>query len=286
MRKALGKGLEALFPGGQRPETAAPEHSIPIDDVVPNPDQPRRHFDDEALDSLAASVARHGLLQPLVVRRTGGSYELIAGERRLRAARRAGLTEVPIVVREGPSEHRLELALIENIQRENLTPLEEAEAYQQLIGRYGLTQEQLAVRVGKSRPAITNALRLLSLPEPVKAQLENGQLSAGHARAVLGVEGVSAQVAFAQEITEQRLPKSEAERRASVRRASAPRKTGKGGGVDLHLKGVADELTRSFGTRVRIVRRPRGGTVEIEFYSDGELDRIVEHLRVAAANRA
>jgi len=286
MRKALGKGLEALFPGQRPPGTLPTEAALAVDEIVPNPEQPRRHFDEEALEVLARSVARHGLLQPLLVRRVDGGYELIAGERRLRAAKRAGLTTVPAILRDGPPGERLELALIENLQRENLTPLEEAEAYQQLLERHGLTQEELATRVGKSRPAITNALRLLTLPDPVKAQLESGELSAGHARAVLSIDGVSAQVTFAREIVNRRLPKSAAERLAATRRVRPAGRPGKDGAVDLHLKGVADELTRGLGTRVRIVRRPRGGAVEIEFYSDGELDRLVERLRVAAAARA
>src|SRR5262245_50032680 len=286
MRKALGKGLEALFPGQRPPEASLPEHAVPIGEIVPNPEQPRRHFDPEALAALAGSIARLGLLQPLLVRRVAGQYELIAGERRLRAARQAGLETVPVVVREAPPGERLELALIENLQRQNLTPLEEAEAYQQLLERHGLTQEELATRVGKSRPAITNALRLLTLPDPVKAQLESGELSAGHARAVLSVEGPGEQVAFAREITTRRVSKNEAERLAASRRTGPARRAGRDGAIDLHLKGVADELTRGLGTRVRIVRRARGGTVEIEFYSDAELDRLVERLRVAAASRA
>src|SRR5215470_1499187 len=192
MRKALGRGIEALFPGpadsAVDPAPPAGLLAVPVHEIVPNPEQPRRRFDEEALAQLADSIGRHGLLQPLVVRRIAGRYELIAGERRLRAARLAGLEEVPVVVRETRAEDRLELALIENVQRQNLTPLEEAEAYRQLIDAYGLTQEEVAGRVGKSRPAITNALRLLGLPDAVKALLENGDLTAGHARAVLSIE--------------------------------------------------------------------------------------------------
>src|SRR5438034_1444105 len=225
VRKALGKGLEALFPAPEerRAAAAAPgELAVPVHEIVPNPEQPRRHFDDEALGLLADSIRRHGLLQPLVVRRIAGRYELIAGERRLRAARRAGLERVPVIVREARAEDRLELALIENVQRENLTPLEEAEAYRHLIDAHGLTQEKIAARVGKSRPAITNTLRLLGLPDAVKAQLESGELTAGHARAVLAIEGVAEQVSFAREIVTRRLTKSEAERLVNRRRAPKP----------------------------------------------------------------
>src|SRR5205809_3644726 len=225
VRKALGKGLEALFPAPEerRAAAAAPsELAVPVHEIVPNPEQPRRHFDDEALGLLADSIRRHGLLQPLVARRIAGRYELIAGERRLRAALRAGLERVPVIVREARAEDRLELALIENVQRENLTPLEEAEAYRHLIDERGLTQDELAERVGKSRPAITNTLRLLGLPDAVKAQLESGELTAGHARAVLAIEGVAEQVSIARNIVTRRLTKSEAERLVTRRRAPKP----------------------------------------------------------------
>ena len=286
MRKALGKGLEALFPGqgDARPYvTPAPsELTVSLHEIVPNPEQPRRHFDEEALGSLADSIRRHGLLQPLVVRRIAGRYELIAGERRLRAAMRAGLERVPVLVRDARPEDRLELALIENLQRENLTALEEAEAYRHLIDEYGLTQEELAERVGKSRPAITNALRLLNLPDAVKAKLESGELTAGHARAVLAIEGASEQVRFAHEIVAQGLPKSAVERLASARSSRPPKRKARVAEPDIHVRGLVDELTRSLGTRVRITPRARGGCIEIEFYSDAELDRLVHRLRPSA----
>ena len=284
MRKALGKGLEALFPGGAsepRPPVIGetPERTVRPSQIVPNPEQPRRHFDAEALASLTASIRRYGLLQPLVVRRSGDGYELIAGERRLRAAIEAGLESVPVVVRESPPAERLELALIENVQRQDLTPLEEAEAYRHLIDQYGLTQEDIAARVGKSRPAITNALRLLGLPDAVKAQLESGELSAGHARAVLGIRGPTEQAEFAREIATQGLSKNEAERLATARRPRPAKRTAPAAQADIHLRGLADELTRALGTRVRIQRKGRGGAIEIEFYSDPELDRLADRLR-------
>jgi ParB family chromosome partitioning protein len=281
MRKALGRGLEALFPESS---PAPAESTVPVSEIVPNPDQPRRHFDEEALSGLADSIRRLGLLQPIVVRRIAGRYELIAGERRLQAAKRAGLEAIPVVVREARPEDRLELALIENLQRENLTPLEEAEAYRHLIDANGLTQDEIAVRVGKSRPTITNALRLLGLPEAVKTQLESGELSAGHARAVLTVPGEQAQVAFAREIVDRRLPKNEAERVAAARRDRVGKPATKPRSGDVHLRALAEELTRGLGTRVRITSRARGGSIEIEFYSDAELDRLVERLRLACAS--
>jgi ParB family chromosome partitioning protein len=307
MRKALGRGLEALLPGAPPARPAAPPapaattavaapppaapREVPIDAVVPNPEQPRRHFDAEALNALADSIRHHGILQPLVVRPMGDAadaYELIAGERRLRAARLAGLTTVPVVFREADlARTRLELALIENVQREQLSALEEAEAYRQLIDVHGLTQDEVATQVGRSRPAVANALRLLALPDAVKAQLASGELSAGHARAVLAVPGSDEQEAFAREIVAERLPKSEAERRAAARRGAPP--AARGGRpatrIDPNWRALADELTRGLGTRVKLVPRGKGGVLEIEFYSLDELDGLVARLRSAAGSR-
>jgi len=287
MRKALGKGIEALFPGAAPPAPtgASSEASVPVLDIVPNEEQPRHHFDEDALASLADSLRRHGLLQPLVVRRVAGHYELIAGERRLRAAKLAGLERVPVVVREARAEERLELALIENLQRESLTALEEAEAFRQLMDVYGLTQDEVATRVGRSRPAVTNALRLLALPDAVKAQLEAGELSAGHARAVLALPGSGERESFAREIAERKLSKAAAEQLAAARRTRPAKRPVAGPAPDVHLRGLADELTRGFGTRVRITRRARGGSIEIEFYSDEELEGLVERLRTVTAAR-
>lgn len=251
--------------------------TVPVRQIVPNPEQPRRHFDAGALASLAGSIRRHGLLQPLVVRRTGDVYELIAGERRWRAALEAGIEEVPVLLREASPGERLELALIENIQRENLSPLEEAEAFRHLMDRHGLTQEALAERVGKSRPAVANALRLLGLPDAIKSQLESGELTAGHARAVLSVGGPEEQIDFARDLTTRKVSKSEAERLAATRRSR--RIAGAGAmGTDLDLRVLVEDITRALGTRVRVTRRARGGTIEIEFYSDAELERLTGRL--------
>jgi len=256
---------------------------LSLDAIAPNPDQPRRHFASESLAELAASIRMHGLLQPVVVRRAAGGYQLIAGERRLRAARMAGLQEVPAIVREADERARMELALVENLQREDLAPLDEAEAYRILMDEYDLTQEEVAGRVGKSRPAVANALRLLGLPEEVKARLRTGELTAGHARAVLSVTGTEAQVALAREIAERGLPKSEVERIVAGQRVRPPmsRPRGKTRGTSLgdpNWRAVADGLTRTFGTRVRLIPRARGGTIEIEFYSAAELDRLIHQL--------
>ncbi len=292
MRKALGRGLEALLPANGPTEPApltAQREWVPLAEVRPNASQPRRHFDEGALETLAASVRARGLLQPLVVRRTSDGYEVIAGERRLRAAQRAGLDSVPVIVRDADPQERLELALIENLQRENLTALEEAEAYRHLIDDHGLTQDQVAQAVGKSRPAIANALRLLTLPDAVKAQLEGGEISAGHARAVLSVGDATAQVEFAQEIAFDGVSKGEAERRARARRIGgtrSPAKTRSRNGGDPHWRAVAEDLTRALGTRVRVTPRARGGTIEIEFYSEPELARLIDRLSGVERARA
>jgi len=286
MRKALGRGLEALLPEHASASPAGVESSVAVTEIVPNPDQPRRHFDEEALASLAESIRRHGLLQPLVVRRIAGRFELIAGERRLQAAKRANLESVPVIVREARPEDRLELALIENLQRENLTPLEEAEAYRHLMDAYGLTQEEIAQRLGKSRPAITNTLRLLALPDAVKAQLEGGELSAGHARAVLSLEDAQEQVDFAREVVTRKLSKSATESLAAARSKRPAKRTAASTASDVHVRALAEELTRDFGTRVRITRGARGGCIEIEYYSEAELDRLVERLRAAGPTSA
>jgi ParB family chromosome partitioning protein len=290
MRKALGRGLEALLPGAGPGDGAvsAERDRVPLAEIRPNPDQPRRHFDEAALDSLSQSIRARGLLQPLVVRRVAGGYELIAGERRLRAAQRAGLEVVPVVVRDAGPQERLELALIENVQRENLTALEEAEAYRHLIDQHGLTQDEVAQAVGRSRPAVANALRLLALPDAVKAQLEGGEISAGHARAVLSVAGDEARVEFAREIASAGVTKGEAEKRAQQRRTTATRAASPKDrrAADPHWRAIAEDLTRNLGTRVRVHPRARGGTIEIEFYSDAELTRLIERLHGAERARA
>ncbi len=279
MRNALGKGLEALLPGSGMAAPVVDPRLVPIAAIAPNPGQPRRVFVEDSLASLAESIRQHGLLQPLVVRRAGGRYELIAGERRLRAAQRAGLETVPVVVREADREEQFVLALIENLQREDLTPLEEAQAYRHLVDDYGLTQEQIAERVGKSRSAVANTLRLLTLPDSVKTQLERGEISAGHARALLATEDPAAREAMAREVSTRKLSVRDTERLAAKRRTRPLQRGAEVPRLDLNLRALADELTRDFGTRVRISRGKRGGAIEMEFYSDAELSRLIDRLR-------
>ena len=216
-QRGLGRGLGALigdFP--EEPESGAVA-KLPLQKVEPNPDQPRRTFDEEELQALADSIAAHGILQPLAVRASGdGFYQIIAGERRWRAARMAGLSEVPVVVLEADDRTVMELALVENLQRQDLNPMEEAEGYQRLMKEYGLTQEEAAARVGKSRPAVANALRLLLLPEEVRSLVEDGTISAGHARAILSLPAARLQKAAAQKIVALRLPVRQAEAMCSA----------------------------------------------------------------------
>src|SRR5688572_26859852 len=204
-RKALGRGLGALLSSDRTIDLGSEPSEIELDSIVPGPMQPRTHFDEAALEHLAESIRSHGIVQPLLVRRRGDQYELIAGERRWRAAKLAGLTRVPVVIREVPDESLLEIALIENIQRENLNPLEEAQAYKKLIETVGLTQEALASRVGRDRSYITNYLRLLRLPDDLQQLVKEGQLSTGHARTILGVSQEDLQRRLARQVIEQGL---------------------------------------------------------------------------------
>ena len=286
MRKPLGRGLDALIPGAPKP--AMPDvgpgerahDAVAIDRIQANPRQPRRAFDETALGELAASIRVQGILQPLLVRPDGdGDYELVAGERRLRAARLAGLHEVPVIVREMSDRESLEIALIENIQRDDLSPLEEAEAYHRLIDEFGHTQEQVATRVGKSRPAVANALRLLRLPEQIKDEIARGRLTAGHARVLVSLESADAQLRAARQILARQLSVRDTEKLASNRRDGD-----KAAARDPHRAALERDLAAALGTRVRILPRGRGGKIEIEYYSREELQGLAERLSRSRAN--
>ncbi len=276
-KNALGRGLQALIPTD--PEEATPSlkaRMVPLDRLAPNPYQPRRTFDQAALAELAESFKRNGIMQPLVVRQDGSGFTIIAGERRYRAARLAGLREVPAMLMNDVDEIRmLELALIENLQREDLNPLETADAYRNLIDKCGLTQGQLADRVGKSRTAVTNLLRLLGLPEAVKQMIREGKLTEGHARAVLAVEGEKEQLRLADRIVNDQLSVREVERRAITikRRRLVPKRKLPA------LAEVESQLKQLLGTSVRIVAGLKKGRVEIEYYGDEDLDRLLELFR-------
>ena len=290
MRRALGRGLDALIPGaGTAPPKAAPsepedvtaaDHHLDVGQLQPNRRQPRTEFDEQSLEDLAASIRVQGVLQPILVRPLGhDEYEIVAGERRYRAAQRAGLHEVPVVVRDLSDAESLEIALIENIQRDDLSPLEEARGYQQLIDEFAHTQDAIAERVGKSRPAIANALRLLRLPDAVKQELNRGHLTAGHARVLVSIDGEDAQVRAMRQILTRELSVREAEQIGAAKRKASAKSRGKVATADLHRQALERDLTTSLGTRVRVRSRgKKGGTIEIEYYSDDQLDGLITRL--------
>ncbi len=275
----LGKGLQALIPtDDQAPADTmtSQQQVVPIDKLAPNPLQPRRDFDETALAQLAESFKRHGIMQPLVVKTEGDNFIIIAGERRYRAARLAGVTELPVVIMDAPDDTRmLELALVENLQREDLNPLETAEAYRALIEKCGLTQGQLATRVGKSRTAVTNILRLNTLPDKIKTMLREGRITEGHARAVLSFDTEEEMLRQAERIVEDSLSVREVERRAgkkSRRRLTPKRKMPAIVEAETFLK-------QTLGTSVKIHHGLRRKKIEIDYYSDDDLDRLLELFR-------
>jgi ParB family chromosome partitioning protein len=283
-RTGLGKGLDALIPGAGDTRAASGVTSaggvlqIPVEAVTRNPRQPRQHFDSSDLEELAASIREHGIIQPLIVSPgRGGNYTLIAGERRLQAAKKAGLQTVPVIVRQASDRQLLELALIENVQRADLGPLEEAEAYQHLVQDFGLSQEQVADRVGKSRVAVTNTLRLLGLSARVKQALSDEQITEGHARALLGLTSAKAQEAALQTVL--KLGMSVRQTEGLVRKL-----TGEKPKVKPKSKPAADvldierKLRASLGTKVALKHGKSGGAVTIYYYSDEELDTLLERL--------
>ena len=277
-RKALGRGLGALLSSDSTVDLGPEPTEVEVDLIVPGPMQPRTHFDEGSLEGLADSIRSHGIVQPLLVRRQGERYELIAGERRWRAARLAGLAKVPVVIKDVPDQDLLEIALIENIQREDLNPIEEAQAYRRLIENVGLTQEALAARVGRDRSYITNYLRLLKLPEDLQQLVIEGRLSTGHARTILGLAHVDLQRRIARQVIDGALSVRATEH--LVRRAveGAPAKTAST--VDPNIRAAETKLRRALGTQIRIVQlRGEGpGKIEISFFSNQDLDRLYNLL--------
>ena len=276
-RPALGRGLSALIP--ETPERPAAPMELDLDLLTPNRYQPRGDVEDPKLDELARSIAASGVIQPILVRQiAAGAYEIVAGERRWRAAQRAGLLRIPVVVRDVPEDKLLELALAENIQREDLNPIEEATAYKRLADEYHLTQDEMAAAVGKDRSSVANYIRLLNLPAEVQAGVAARSLSMGHARALLGLPDAAAQRGAAREVVARDLSVRETE--ALVRkltgvgfpRPATPAPT------DVHTRAAEEKLRFGLGTRVRIVRKGKGGRIEIEFTSEAELQRLYERL--------
>jgi ParB family chromosome partitioning protein len=275
-KRGLGRGLDALI---QKEEAlAAPIQSLPVAQLKPNRFQPRTQFDEEAIEELAASIRAQGVVQPLVVSPDAdGTYTIVAGERRWRASRRAGLEQVPVVVRKVADDRELlELALVENLQRSDLSPLEEAEAYLVLQEKFGLSQEAIAARVGKARTTVTNALRLLRLPEEVQELMREGRLTAGQARPLLGLSGREAQVGLAERAVREGLTARDLERLSSE--PAREKATKKPRPVEVHTAAAEEKLTRCLQTRVEIRRRGKGGILHIHFHSEEELMRLYDFL--------
>ena len=279
-RMALGKGLGALLPefGQTEPKTLL---YCGIEEIIPNRSQPRKHFDESKLQELAESIKEKGILEPLIVRRTDQGYELMVGERRWRAAQKAGLKEVPILVREAERREALEISLIENLQREDLNPIEAAEAFKNLIEEFNISQEDLSKRVGKDRTTIANTLRLLKLPVEVKNQLLQNRITSGHARAILSLESKEKQKELCALIIKKGLSVREAEALAK-RWSEKPRKTAapakKRGDLESQLSSLQDSLRKYLGTKVQITPKGKRGKIEIEYYSHEDLERIVETI--------
>ena len=272
-KHGLGKGLAALIPGAEAEATAL---EIPLAELEGNPLQPRRRFDQEALEELAATIRTHGVLTPVVIRRSLHGYQVVAGERRVRAARLAGLTRIPAVIREASNAQALEIALVENLQREDLNPLETAEAYRRLIEEFGLTQEEVAERLGRNRSSVANALRLLRLPRRIREDLAEGTLSEGHARALLGLERAADQLKARDIVVKRGLTVRATEALVRRLRRGTRAPGGRSRPGDPNLQALEDQLRVNLGTKVRIVRVGRGGTLEISFFSDEDLTRLVE----------
>jgi ParB family chromosome partitioning protein len=276
-RPALGRGLAALIPDA--PLAAAPSEralEVDIDLLSPNRFQPRTTMDDSRIDELSRSIKSNGVIQPIVVRKAEKGYEIIAGERRWRASQRAGLQKVPIVVRDIPEDRMLAAALIENIQREDLNPIEEAQAYRRLADDYHLTQDQISDAVGKERSTVANVMRLLRLPNEIRENLRSGSLSMGHARALLSLPDEQAQLRLSREIVSRNLSVRETE--AIVKKAAEPEKKKEEPSKDVHTRAAEEKLRFAMGTRVRIVRRGKGGRIEIDFQNEDELQRLYELL--------
>lgn len=273
-KHGLGRGLDALIPTEQEGRETIQE--INIDEIVVNDKQPRKDFDEEKLEELAASMEQHGVLQPVILRKVGRGYELVAGERRWRAAAKAGIKKIPAVVKELSDGDVIEIALIENLQREDLNPIEEASAYRRLMDEFGLTQEELAKRVGKSRSQIANTLRLLNLEEEILKFILEGKLTAGHARALLSIEDKKLRYELAKKICADGLSVRQAELLAQNLLQKKKKKSSRQAAISPIMSDIAEKMQQSLGTKVRIKGSEKRGKIEIEFYSSEELERILE----------
>lgn len=273
--KRLGKGLGALLPDIDVQESDT-VNEVSLEELRPNPYQPRKHFDPEALQELVSSIKEHGIVQPIVVRKSIRGYEIVAGERRFRAAKEAGLSKVPVVVREFSDDRMMEIALIENLQREDLNPLEVATAYQKLMNHFSLTQEELAARVGKSRPHVTNFLRLLQLPPEIQEDVSRGTISMGHARALLGLKDRELQKKLAEKVKKEGASVRQLEEWVQNIQQVKPKKKKEKTEIHSPYKRYEELLRESLNTPVRIRKGKRKGKIEIEYYSERELERLIE----------
>lgn len=274
MSKGLGKGLSALFPG----ESLEKVELLRLNSIVVNPYQPRKEFDDASLTELSESIKEHGVLQPIIVRKAGTQYEIVVGERRFRASKLAGKKEIPAVVRELTDEQSMEMAILENLQREDLTPIEVAEAYQKLMENLQLTQEQLAFRLGKSRPHIANHVRLLTLPEKVRKDISAGHLTMGHGRTLLGLRKKEQILLIAEKTKKEQLNVRQLEQLVQQLNEDVPRETKKEKKKDVFIAAQETTLREQFGTNVTIKKTKNKGKIEIEFFSDEDFERILEIL--------
>ena len=278
MVKGLGKGIDALF----REEAVHKEdqvQQIAMTKILVNPFQPRKIFDETAIEELAASIVEHGIIQPIVVRRKDKKYQIVAGERRFRAAKHAGLTEIPVIVKDFNEQQMMEVAILENLQREDLTPIEEAEAYNSLINQLNFTQEDLAKRLGKSRPHIANLIRLLQLPEDIRELVNQGELSMGHGRALLGLKNKRRIPDVAKKVKKDQLNVRQLEKYIQDVNEDVSRETKKVK-KDIHVQATETQLREFFGTHVQIKKAKNKGKIEIEFYSEDDLHRILEILNI------
>ena len=281
VRRGLGKGLEALIPNIEEKKEKEGVIELNINDIEPNVGQPRKNFDDQKLLQLSESIKQHGIVQPLIVKKDGNVYKIVAGDRRWRAARLAKLKTVPVIVKELSGKQTMEIALIENIQREDLNPIEEAEAYEKLINEYNMTQEEISKSVGKSRPAIANAIRLLSLQDRLKEMVINGSLTSGHARALLSISDTKLQLEAAEYIVEKQLSVRETEKFVKqLLNTKTSEEKDKKNKKDTEraeaFKYVEEKFIETFGTKVKIMDSNNKGKIVIEYYSLDELNRIVE----------
>lgn len=283
-KKVLGRGLDALIPDVDKSELGPePFFYCDVDAIRPNPYQPRRHFSDQELTGLSDSIKEKGIIQPLVVRTVPTGYELIVGERRWRAARLAGIKQVPVVVKEAAGAEMVETALVENIQRQDLNPLEKADAYYRLIKEFGLTQKEVAKRMGQNRSTVANFLRLLNLPKPIKTDITNNTLSMGHAMALLGAENPAQQKTVWRRIVSENLSVRAAEaliKRLKDRKPQASRSKERTSEA-VYMESLADDLTRHLGSRVQIIWQGNRGKLQVEFYSNEDLERLIARLKTS-----